>query len=307
MTELVRYLSLASTWMLPEWSEGPRGPTEAVLDGVAAAGYEGVQVFAGDQAASARAAGLDVHGIGRVDSIDDLAPFLDRWSDAGVSSVTVHLGTGFEDAGAGQRLVARFTELGDAAPFEVLLETHRATITQDPARMLGILGDHPQIRVTADLAHWYTGVEMTYGGFDWKVDALGPVFERTRLVHGRISETGCAQAALSEDFAPTWGDPDNPAIGVPVHVGHFAALWGAMFRAVLRSSDRPERLPFAPELLPPRSGYARAIPGPDGRLREDADRWVQARRLWAFAEQLFAEARAEVRSEQRTDPTAVGS
>lgn len=277
---LVRYLTMVTAWMLPEWSTGPSGDSHEVAEGIAEAGFHGVQVFLPEQAGAIRDAGLDLYAIGRVDAPSDIGPFVDAWEQQGVTSVTLHLGTGYETAEAGERLIDSYLEVEAATSIEVLVETHRATIMQDPARALGIIAEHPQIRLTADLAHWYTGGEMPYGGFEWKLEAIQPALDRVRLVHGRISDPGCAQVAVSAD------DESR-------HVEHFRQMWGATFRGFLAAPDRPSRLPFAPELLPPVTNYARTVIGSDGERREETDRWQQALLLCELAEKLFAEALAD--------------
>lgn len=280
-TCLDRYLTLATCLLLPKWSSGPHddnglsGDLSRTAAAIAGAGYRGVQVYLPHHIDPMRAADLDLYAIGRADTIADLHDFVRRWEGAGVSSVSVHLGTGFETPDDGLRLVEAFVEASSESSIEVLLETHRATITQDPGRTLHYVAEFPELRFTADLAHWYTGVEMTYGGFDWKVQALRPVFERVRMVHGRISSPGCAQETVQPD-------DDRP------FVEHFRQLWSGVFRAVLDSDDRPAVLPFAPELLPPYANYARTVTDSRGVTSEESDRWEQAMMLCELAERWFA-------------------
>ncbi len=262
--------------MLPEWSKGPVGDVgPATFAAVASGGYVGIQVFSPEQVPPAREAGLDTFGIGRADDAAALRDYVTRWEDAGVSAVSTHLGTGFETDAEARQLIATFVELTSGSPTLFTVETHRATVTQDPARTLALLADAPSIGVTADLAHWYLGCEMTYGGFDWKVPRLAPVLARTRIVHGRTATNGSAQVPL-----PT-GDERPP------FVDHFAALWRAMFEAVVGSDDAPDVIPFIAELLPPHTNYGKLVPGPDGSPTEETDRWLEAERLYAFADAIL--------------------
>src|SRR5690606_5906749 len=131
-----------------------------------------------------------------------------------------------------------------------------------------LIDDHPRLRFTADLSHWYTGVELTYGDFDAKLAALRPVFERCGMIHGRISDPGCIQVAVDEaDQSP--------------HVGHFRRMWSAIADACGASGEIAE-LPFVVELLPPSVGYARMVER-DGVVVEETDRWAQADVLWRIA------------------------
>jgi len=272
--------------MLPEWSAGPVGDVgPAMFDAVAGAGYVGIQVFSPEHVPLARSAGLDAFGIGRADDVAGLRDFVRRWETAGASAVSTHLGTGFETDREAHELVAAFVELTDRSPTMFTVETHRATVTQDPARMLELIAEAPSIRVTADLAHWYVGCEMTYGGFDWKVPRLVPVLARTRIVHGRTATNGAAQVPLPA--------PDSEA---PPFVDHFTVLWRTMFEAILASDDVPDDILFIPELLPPHTNYGKLVVGPDGALREEVDRWVEAERLYSFAQAILEEVVDAVRA-----------
>lgn len=250
-----------------------------MVEGIVTAGYRGVQIIDPEQLDVIRAAGLDAYALGRVDTAPEVAPFVHDWEQHGVSSLTVHLGTGFEDDRTAAELVETFLDAARSSSIEVLLETHRATITQDPGRTVGFLDTYPELRFTGDLSHWYTGNEMVYGGFDWKLETIIPVLARVNMVHGRISDPGCIQVAVTED-------EDS------MHVNHFRQMWRAVFDAFLINPDGRAELVFAPELLPAVINYARTVPTDNGR-DEETDRWQQARLLCELAERLFAEASAQ--------------
>lgn len=275
---LTRHLTMVSVLELPPWSKGPRGEPADVTEAIAAAGYEGVQVYAADQVPVARAAGLATSAIGRVDHAADVAQFVDQWEQAGVSSLTLDLGTGFENDHDAAALLEAYLAAEAATSIEVLVETHRATVTQDPGRTVRLVDLYPELRFTGDLSHWYTGAEMPYGGFGWKLEAIAPVLRRVRMVHGRLADKSCAQVPLADnDTSP--------------HVAHFRQMWRAVFDGFLDDPHQDE-LTFAPELLPPVLGYARTIPVGDGRA-EEVDRWQQALALCELAESIFAEAQNE--------------
>lgn len=272
MTNLSRHLSLVTTLALPEWSRGPKDGD--VIAAAAEAGYKGVQVFLPDQAAEAASLGLTASAISPARTIADVQAVTEMWSGGGADSLTLHLGTGFESAEEARALVAATLEAQSRTGVPVLVETHRATLTQDPARTLALVAEFPDLRFTADLSHWYTGVEMVYGDLDAKIDALAPVFERCRMIHGRISDPGCIQVAVTdEDFAA--GGPD--------HVQHFVRLWRTVIDAASAAAEAPHDLPFVVELLPARAHYARTVVV-DGRREEEADRWQQAELMWLGAQ-----------------------
>ena len=262
--KLRRDLSLVTAMTLPSWSAGP-GPGDDVIEAAAAAGYEGVQVFLPDQAARAASLGMVASAVSPARTAADIDAVVGMWDGGGAESLTLHLGTGFETRDEGRALVEAALAAQSRSGVPLLIETHRATLTQDPARTLELVGEFPELRFTADLSHWYTGVEMVYGDFDAKVEALAPVFERCRMIHGRVSDPGCIQVAVRDD-----GE-------APDYVKHFVRMWSE----VMARTDA-EELPFVVELLPARAHYARTVER-DGRREEEVDRWEQAEVLWRMA------------------------
>ena len=265
-----RQLSAVTGWMLPPWSEGP-GEGDDLFAAAAEAGYEGIQVFLPDQAEAARAAGLtEVSAISPARSAADAEALLGMWAGGGAASLTLHLGTGFETADEAHALVESVLKASDHHEVPVLVETHRATLFQDPARALTLVESFPELRFTADLSHWYTGVELVYGDLDAKLDALRPVFERCRMVHGRISDPGCIQVAVRDD------DPSD-------HVAHFRRMWSSVLAGASAAGE--DTMPFVVELLPASSHYARTVDRGEGP-EEEVDRWTQAEVLWRIFDSL---------------------
>ena len=263
---LSKQLSLVTTWALPVWSAGPAAGDD-VFARAAAAGYEGVQVFLPEQASAARAAGLEASAISPARTAAEADGLCAMWAEGEASSLTLHLGTGFETADEAEALVTDTLACADRHGVPVLVETHRGTLFQDPARALALVDRFPELRFTADLSHWYTGVELVYGDLDAKLAALQPVFDRCHMVHGRISDPGCIQVAVR---------PDDDA----TYVDHFRRMWTAVIEGCGAGGEL-DVLPFVVELLPAAAFYARTIDrgaGPE----EEADRWTQAELLWDF-------------------------
>ena len=265
---LSRQVSLTTGWELPAWS---RGPTDfgQIFEASAAAGYEGIQVPLPDFVATARAAGLGrVSALGPARTPDEVARLVDAWGDHDLEALVVHLGTGFETDDEARALVEAVGRAEVALGVPLLVETHRATVTQDPARTLRLVEEFPDLRLCGDLSHWYTGVELVYGDLDDKLARLSPAFERVRMLHGRISDPGCIQVAVEPD-------DDRP------HVAHFRTMWTSVLAAA--DAQGVEDVPFVVELLPSSVSYARTIER-DGERHEEVDRWAQADVLWEIAQ-----------------------
>jgi hypothetical protein len=285
------YLNLFTLAALPADTAGPRdfGDPRALLETLAAAGYEGIQGYeveiAGLPAADpdlCRELGLGCATAGLVHRPGTIDRDTQRWADRGFEAATLHVGRGHEDEFLAEALLDAVVEAADRHSFPLYIETHRGTLTQDTWRTVQLTEAHPEIRFNGDFSHWYTGLEMTYGDFEERLRFLAPVFERTRFLHGRIGDPGCIQIDVGD------GDPArHPS------VAHFEAFWTAACAGFLATAADDEHLVFAPELLPAQINYARTVPGPDGTPVEEGDRWQQAGVLSDIARRCFDKAAAE--------------
>jgi sugar phosphate isomerase/epimerase len=265
-------LNMGTVWDLPEWSTGPRGDWSQLYGVIADAGYEGVQ--AGDVTAAADA-GLGCTTMGTVHEPGQLGDQARQWMDAGFECATLHVGTGLERDREALGLLEEVVAVSEELGYPLFVETHRATVTQDIRRAVDFVERLPELRFNADLSHWYTGLEMTYGDFDAKLDVAEPVLERTGFVHGRIGDPGCIQVDV--------GNGDHPS------VDHFREMWRRAMTGFRRDAGPGDVLVFAPELLPSAIHYARTVPDGEGGRREEGDRWEQARVLCHIAEECWAD------------------
>ncbi len=268
---------------LPPWSEGPKPEFAAIVDALRAAGIEAVQSRAPERFLEA---GFAATGLARVMSVGESDAVAQRGADLCLDFTTVHLGDGLESLAEGERLVGDMLEAAARRGHALHLETHRGTITQDMRRTIDLATRFPEVRFTADLSHWYTGLEMTFGDFAGKLDRLAPVFERVRSIHGRIGNPGCIQVGMSVET-------NREAIG------HFREMWRRCCQGFLLGARPGDVLPFAAELLPHditiggrtiTINYARLVRGDDGDFREESDRWTDAEALWRIAQTAFAAA-----------------
>jgi hypothetical protein len=266
-------LAWVSLLDLPAHSRGPRsGDLRPLADAVREAGFDTVQCHDPAQAAAAHGAGLATVGIARCLDAAAVDTAAAQARDAGHEALTLHLGHGFESEAQADRLLDAVACAAQRSALPLFVETHRATLTQDPWRTLGLLQRHPALRLTGDFSHWVAGCELRYGPLDDKIALMAPLFERTAMLHGRIGSAGSFQVCS--------------------HEGHHAdeqALFERLWRPCLDgAAARGEALLFCVELLPASLHYAPAQRGPDGRLVEDGDRWLEALHLQSLARRLFA-------------------
>jgi hypothetical protein len=262
---------------LPAWSAAPKTNLYASLRD---AGYEGLQAYAPEPAALE--AGLKMTGMARILASGEVDGAAARHKDWGFEATTLHVG--FETEAEMDALAAAVLEAQSRHGYPLFLETHRATMTQDMRRTLDLIARFPDLRFNADLSHWYTGQEMTYGDIGWKLDQLAPVFSRVRFLHGRIGNACTMQTPLAGGEGPL---PEAET---------FRDMWRRCFEGFLAAAGPGDVIVFAPELLPDvvqhagrtyRMNYARRLPSGE----EETDRWAESLALCDMARAAFDEAR----------------
>ncbi|MEO0981266.1 MAG: hypothetical protein AAFX03_01285 [Pseudomonadota bacterium] len=278
MSPIARHLNAGTLWALPDDSAVPRREDGAIdYAAIKALGVEAIQHHFIDPAVLG--AGLDMTAMGRITSPEEARPLAETQKAQGFILSTWHVGVGLETDAEMDALAGAVLDASAATGHPIHVETHRATMTQDIRRTLDLVARFPDLTFNADLSHWYTGHEMTYGDFAAKLDVMAPIFARVRYMHGRIGTPCCAQVALS-------GSDDKREF-----VDHFRQMWARCVAGFVRASEPGEVLPFAPELLPYEIDFGGAIHklyyarqfGSDGRIREESDRWTQAMHLFEIA------------------------
>lgn len=287
---LRRDINLGTMAELPRGSAGWRGTHAEQLALLKTDGHEAVQIWqpTAEAAQAARDAGLAVTGICRALTPPDVDAIVREQRDLGCEITTLHVGHSFETDAEMDALAAAVLEASARHSHPVYVETHRGTMTQDLRRTLDLVERFPALRFNADLSHWYTGHELTYGGeFLQRASRLQPVFERVRFLHARVGNPGCIQTGLD--------DPGD-------YLSHFRWMWQRCFEGFLRGARPGDYLSFNAELLPQKMGadfwlhYAqprRELAG-DALGGEPSDRYDDAARLWRIAGECFEAAQAAV-------------
>lgn len=285
---LLAGLSFVTIAELPDWSAGPKGSTADIYAALPDAGYEGIQTL---EPATARQAGLIPFGIARViHDLDQLRAMTRHWRDQGCACTTVQLGTGLEEDDDLLRLAEGMLRIAEQERHTLHLETHRATMTQDIRRTLGLIDRFPELTFNGDFAHWYIGHELPYGDIDAKLVAMRPVFARVRFLHLRVSSGAFGQLTSS-----------NPAEAQ--HLAIFRRMWTESMGGFLLDAQPGDTLPALCELLPARTFYPKMIAGPDGVPREESDRWVEAAFLTDQARACFDAAQQTAKASHPARPS----
>jgi hypothetical protein len=279
---LTRLIALATLDALPATSIGARASLDDQLAVLAEDGVRGV--LAWSQWPAIQRAGLTAHGVARLDTPREADALIARHVDAGLASTTLHVASAFDDDATLDRLAEALLEAATRHDHSVLVETHRATVTQDAWRTLRWVERFPALRFSLDASHWVVGGELDYGGgFDMRLQRLDPILRRSPMVQGRIASGGAVQVAV--DAPGPWRD-------------HARRLWTRAFRERLDAAPDTE-ISFCPELLPHVAGDAwfgyapvRADRDATHGVAETTDRYAEALALYALADACATEARA---------------
>ena len=260
------YLNLATLEDLPSWSGAPRGDDKTVARGLIEAGYHGVQA---EDPRPFGEHGLGLATLGRANTVAEIETLVAQWAATGYECGTLHIGWGFEEDQEVTALGRAVVESSRREGIPVYIETHRATITQDPWRTLKLVERVPEVRFNGDFSHWYTGSEMIYGDIGQKFDLLDPVFERVRFIHARVGNSGAMQVPLA--------DPS-----MTVAMEHYREMWTRSMMGFLRAAQHRSgqgeapQLIFSPELLRSSINYARRFRTGQDTWEEDSDRWLDS-------------------------------
>lgn len=256
---------------------------QARIAAVQAGGFTGMQFGGGSPEEIRRCldSGVGVAESGRVNTPREADEFARHVAGSGAACATVHLGWGFEDDHEACELIDALLEASAKHNVPLYPETHRATVLQDMWRTLGFTKRFPELRFNGDYSHWYTGLEMVYGGFEWKLERLAPIFERVSFMHGRIGDPGAIQVEVL-------GADDRRSF-----VDHFRAMWTRTFQSFLRNAQSGDYLCFSPEVLPANIFYSRTKRNERNEEVEVADRWEQSLILAAIAQDCFSKVQIE--------------
>jgi sugar phosphate isomerase/epimerase len=260
--------------LLPGFSlwglEGLHDPPATGISAVKAAGYSTLEVgfihLTDALVERVRTAGLRLIVQRHCLTVEELVPALDAAKRHGAMLVNAHVGTPHLSASDAAELVNRMIEGASSRGVRLLFETHRGRITQDLYRTLDLLQAVPEMRLTLDVSH-YIVCEEKPGPVPELMPLLSQLFERTEMIHGRVSNGEQIQVDVGD------GTGELPQ--------RYRDFWCEAMRAWRLRSAPGSALVFTPELGPPT--YAMT----DLAGRELSNRWEQSLVLRRLAEEAW--------------------
>ncbi len=260
--------------------DGDEWPLEQIVEMVAAAGYDGMDLltFRPDQSRAAKTL-LDHHGLvcsgcAFPKSLAGFQADLDMARELGAVHLNV-IGQMYPfTVDEGRDIIRGWLDMADKAGVEVIIETHRDCITTDMLYTLQLMDAVPEMWMCADLSHYVVGREFGWPIDDWTQGLISKILDRSKTFQGRIASREQIQLQISFPHHREWYDL-------------FASWWEAGFRAWRAREPDGAVLNFLCELGP--KEYA--ITGPDGY--EQSDRWEEALLIKQRVRDIWARLEAE--------------
>ena len=255
----------------PEWSLAEK------CRRVREAGFEAIECWLNDENEREIADALQAEGLRLAlghhpFSVEDTRKTVERAKRLGADHIFAQPADAFIPEDEAVALVRDGHAVASDAGVPYFMETHRNCCTETLAQTYRLLERLPDIRITADLSHFFVIGEF-YGWESERLpERLGPVLERVSSFHGRISNGEQIQVDVGD------GSGRLPQV--------YVEIWAQGMRAWLRDARPGDVLPFASEMGPP----AYAIVDPSGR--EISDRWAQSLVMRRLAEQAWEKATA---------------
>lgn len=257
MKSLKHWISLGTVVNLPQSSSWKAVSKQDMLQTFKEYGFEGI-FGVEDEIDAPLFERMGLHFGQTISYTDDtVLTKMQKATDRGAKSITLHIGNGFESDDTVYHWIENILSFS-SKNIPVLIETHRGTVTQDPFRTLRLIERFPEIRFTGDFSHWYTGTLMA-NDFDKKIKLIKPILSRCDVIHGRFASSGAIQTPYS--FLSTESKL------------HIKQLW----LGVLEENISKEII-FAPELLSHSLDYELSMPTATSlNTREEiSDRWLEA-------------------------------
>jgi len=204
---------------------------------------------------------------GWASTVEDAIPFFERAIELNAVAMNLHLGHAYLHEGGRERLVDEAYTLAERYKLPLMLETHRGRCTQDLHATCALIRRRPVISIALDVSHYLVAGEMFGGDVTRFNVSLGPLFEATELIHGRISNGQQIQVSVADTQS----------------VAQTQSIWEGAMAAWLANAPSDAIFVFEPELGPP--PYAYLVGGVEiySRTAETVNLVNLAREAWVRA------------------------
>jgi sugar phosphate isomerase/epimerase len=272
-------LRVAHTW----WSliglprGGPEWSMEEKFARVKAAGFEGIEIWVEEKDETRYRKLLDQTGLylgigGHPNTIEDFRRLIAQGKRLRAEYLIVHVAHAFMGNEAVAKLVRTGYRIAAGEGLPMMLETHRATVTENLYRTYELLERVPEVRLTGDFSHYVLGGDMGDLPVAERIERLRPLFARVDSMHARVSNGQQVQVDVGAGNGPlaqTWVE-----------------IWAETLRHWRKRAQAGDWFPFASELGPP--PYAIL----DLQGGELSDRWEQSLVMKSLIELAWVKSQA---------------
>ena len=186
-----------------------------------------------------------------------------RWRDEGYRFATLLVGSALDNWDDMRRHTEFVLEVAEQTNFQLLIETHRGTMTQSPRRTLRLLEAFPELALNLDYSHWFFACRLGDLPLRRVIRELKPALRATRCMHGRVASEDEIQvpaddAQYLEHFLDVWTAAIENFDG---QTYFFTELLGTM-QGYARQPEASDRLADATHII---AALRKRVGGPDIR------------------------------------------
>ncbi|MEO6607527.1 MAG: sugar phosphate isomerase/epimerase [Aestuariivirga sp.] len=233
------------------------------LEKIIAAGFDGVSGEWVDRKQARHVAsvikphGLLAEGVCFPASIDDLKPILEIAAETGLKHLNLQPNVRPRTIKECMPILEGWTRLAEQVNFPVYIETHRDRMTTDLYFTLDILDQLPNLKLLADLSHFFVGREFSEPVSEENHRLIERILDNCWAMHGRVASREQVQIEIQ----------------FPHHkknVNLFKRWWRYGIESWRQRADANAKFVFTCELGP----QPYAIAGADGK--DLSDRWADS-------------------------------
>jgi hypothetical protein len=233
------------------------------LEKIIAAGFDGVSGEWVDRKQARHVAsvikphGLLAEGVCFPASVDDLKPILEIAAETGLKHLNLQPNVRPRTIKECMPILEGWTRLAEQVNFPVYIETHRDRMTTDLYFTLDILDQLPNLKLLADLSHFFVGREFSEPVSEENHRLIERILDNCWAMHGRVASREQVQIEIQ----------------FPHHkknVDLFKRWWRYGIESWRQRADANAKFVFTCELGP----QPYAIAGADGK--DLSDRWADS-------------------------------
>jgi hypothetical protein len=244
------------------------------LEKIIAAGFDGVssewvdRKHARHVTSVIKAQGMVAEGVCFPKTVDELKPVLEIAAETGLQHLNLQPNARPRTLKECVPIIEGWAKLAEQVSFPVYIETHRDRMTTDLYFTLDLLDRFPDLKLLADLSHFFVGREFSEPVSEENHRLIERILDNAWAMHGRVASREQVQVEIQ----------------FPQHrknVDLFKRWWRYGIESWRKRAGADQKFVFTCEL----GAQPYAISGPDGK--DLSDRWADSLVLCETIRQLW--------------------